>query len=96
MSVTPITSKSPARRDAEMLEVARYIERERQRIGDEQMLDMLNADGLLPLKGIERLRRVRFEGRPNLRVVAANSTPMLLPPMTPCYERLRQQIRVVK
>jgi len=96
MSTRIITARPPNRRDAEVLEVIRTIERERQRIGDEQMLDMLNADGLLPLKGMERLRRCRFEGKPNLRVVAANSTPTTLPLMTPCYERLRQQIRVVK
>lgn len=96
MSVTPITSKSSARRDAEMLEVALYIEAERQRIGDEQMLDMLNADGLLPLKGVERLRHCRFAGRPQLRVVAANRTPTTLPLMTPFYGLLRRQIHVVK
>lgn len=69
MSVTPITHKSPARRDADMVRIAECIERERQRIGDEKMLDMLNADGFLPRK--ERA----VAGKPKLRVVGPDERP---------------------
>jgi len=68
MSVTPITSKSPARRDADILRIAASIERERERT----CLDMLRADNLLPRK--ERA----VAGKPKLRVVGPDERPKQL------------------
>lgn len=82
-----ITSKSRARREAEILEVIECIERERQRIGDEKMLATLRADNLSPprrlLKIVTATRGPNRTPKPNLRRDAS-------------YALMRQQIRAVK
>ncbi|MDQ2785155.1 MAG: hypothetical protein M3Y58_09170 [Chloroflexota bacterium] len=87
MSVTP---KPPAFRDADVLAVARFLEAERQRLGDERMLAMLNADGFLPRHATKRQRPRLVEAtRGADRVIAVK------PLMEATYAPLRQQIRLV-
>lgn len=76
MSVTPITHKSPARRDADMMRVLRYVEEQRRRMyGDQEVLDLLNAE-ITPRKSMtERLRRTTVTGKPKVRIVGPDERP---------------------